>query len=291
MLLPKASRVSIADVVRAAGGVVRSRGLRELGWSDRALTNAVAQRSLIRPRNGWLAVPDADSELIRAARAGVRLTCVTQARRLGLWVLHDDAKPHVAASRHAGRVRIARDAGTGEPAAVVHWSTPLVPRVPGCLVDPIENVLATVAACLPFEEALAIWDSALNTGLVDLANLNRLPLSGRARRVAQAANPFMDSGLETFVLRRLKWLRVRIAPQAWLAGHRVDFLIGDRLILQIDGSTHTGAQRDADNRHDAALMLLGYHVIRVGYAQVVHDWPGVQDLIMRAIAQGLHRAA
>ncbi|MGC5171183.1 hypothetical protein ACLQ2Q_11080 [Microbacterium sp. DT81.1] len=51
-----------------------------------------------------------------------------------------------------------------------------------------------------------------------------------------------------------------------------------------------GAQREADIAHDARLMLLGYHVIRVGYTQVIDQWPSVQDLIMRAIAQGLHRA-
>jgi very-short-patch-repair endonuclease len=71
----------------------------------------------------------------------------------------------------------------------------------------------------------------------------------------------------------------------------VDFLIGDRLVLQTDGGTHVGAQRAADIRHDAELMLRGYHIIRVGYDQVVYDWPGVQALIMQAVAQGLHRAA
>lgn len=73
-------------------------------------------------------------------------------------------------------------------------------------------------------------------------------------------------------------------------GHRVDFLIGDRLVFQIDGAHHVGAQHEADIAHDARLMLLGYHVIRIGYAQLIDHWPSVQDLIMRAIAQGLHRA-
>ena len=35
---------------------------------------------------------------------------------------------------------------------------------------------------------------------------------------------------------------------------------------------------------------MGYHVIRVGFSQVIDDWPAVQDVIMRAVAQGLHRA-
>ena len=81
-----------------------------------------------------------------------------------------------------------------------------------------------------------------------------------------------------------------IIPQAWIAGHRVDFLIGDRLVLQIDGGHHVGAQREADIEHDAALMLLGYHVVRVGYWQIIDRWHSVQDMIARAVAQGLHRA-
>ena len=67
-------------------------------------------------------------------------------------------------------------------------------------------------------------------------------------------------------------------------------LSGERLVLQIDGATHVGPQREEDIRHDAALMLLGFHVIRVGYRDVVDGWPAVQDLIMRAVAQGLHLA-
>ena len=85
-------------------------------------------------------------------------------------------------------------------------------------------------------------------------------------------------------------LKVPIIPQAWIAGHRVDFLIGDRLVLQIDGGHHVGAQREADIEHDAALMLLGYHVVRVDYRQIIDRWHTVQDMIARAVAQGLHLA-
>jgi very-short-patch-repair endonuclease len=52
-----------------------------------------------------------------------------------------------------------------------------------------------------------------------------------------------------------------------------------------------GAQRSEDIKHDAELKLQGYHVIRVSYTQVMFNWPAVQDLIMRAVAQGLHLAA
>ncbi len=235
----------------------------------------------MRVRKGWVATPGADAALVAAARAGVVLTCVTQARRLGLWVLCDDV-PHLGAGQHSGHV--------GAHDAVVHWSRPLVPRHPDVLVDPIENVLGAVAACRLFEQAVAIWESALNKGLVDLAALRRLRLSPTARRIAEIVTPFADSGLESFAVPRLRWMRLPLSRQIWIAGHRVDLLIGDRLVLQIDGGHHVGPQREQDIAHDAALTLLGYHVIRVGYAQVVERWHEVQDLVMRAVAQGLHLA-
>ena len=169
------------------------------------------------------------------------------------------------------------------------WAEPLIARSPDSLEDPIENVLAAVALCQPRDGALAIVESAIRKGKADALALRRLPLSARARDLVDIAQPFSDSGLETFVVPRLRWMKLRIVAQAWIAGHRVDFLIGQRLALQIDGGHHVGAQRTSDIAHDAQLMLLGYHVIRVGFEQVVNDWPSVQDLVMRAVAQGLHR--
>ncbi|MGN7976218.1 endonuclease domain-containing protein [Microbacterium sp. 22195] len=171
----------------------------------------------------------------------------------------------------------------------VHWAKPLIPRHPDSLEDPIENVLALVADCEPHERALATWESALNKGLVKREVLDRLPLKRVARDLLSEAIPFADSGLETYLRSRLGWLGLPLTFQIWIAGHRTDLLIGDRLILQIDGAAHTGAQRDEDIRHDAELRLMGYHVIRVGYRQVMDRWHVVQDLIMRAVAQGLHR--
>jgi very-short-patch-repair endonuclease len=276
---------SVGDLVArvtAAGGVVRSSQLRRQGISEALIASAVSGGRLVRVRRRWVASPDADPYVVSAARAGVVLSCVTQARRLGLWVLAEDA-PHVAAHPHAGRIDLSAP-------AIVHRALPLVARHPDQLVDPIENVLALVAACQPFESALAVWESALRHGHADARMLARLPLRGAAREILKVASPFSDSGLESFVIPRLRWTRLPIVTQVLIAGHHVDFLIGERLVLQIDGGHHVGMQREQDIRHDAQLMLMGFHVIRVGYAQVVDDWPSVQHDIMRAIAQGLHRA-
>ena len=272
----------ILDAVMTGGGVVRTRVLLDRGWGRRAIERAVSAGALVRVRSGWVAAPAADPSLVAAARNGVVLSCVTQARRLGLWVLRED-RVHVAAATHSGHVAVTR--------ATVHWARPLVPRHPDFLTDPIENILGLVASCQPFESAFGVWESALNRGLVDLNALRRLQLPPAARRLAEEVRPFSDSGLESFAIPRLRWLRLPLRQQVWIAGHVVDLLIGERLVLQMDGGHHVGAQRESDIAHDAALMLLGYHVIRVGYAQVVERWHEVQDLITRAVAQGLHRVA
>lgn len=256
--------------------------IRAAGVSDHAIRRAVAHGALTHPRKGWLAAKGASPLLVGAARAGVLLTCVTQAEQLGLWV-DTPGRLHVAAASNASTVR------AGE--ATVHWARPVVPRPAGALIDPIENVLVIAAGCLPAEDALAMWESALRKDLVRLEVLRRLSLPPAARELARQAEHWKDSGLESIVLPRLTFLRLRVIAQAWLLDRHVDALIGDRLVLQIDGSTHVGEQREKDIAYDRQLVLLGYTVIRVSYWQVMHDWPTVQHQIMLAVAQGLHRAA
>lgn len=267
--------------VASEGGIVRRRRMTDARHSQRTIAEAVQSGALLQIRRVWIALPGADADLISAARTGVVVSCVTQARRLGLWVDGGASLRHVAVSARSGRV----PAGA---ATRVHRAAPLIPRDPNALEDSLENALALVCVCQPFESALAIVESALDKKLVRKQQLLRLPLPAGVRRVVDAASPFSNSGLETLVVPRLRWLRLRIVPQAWIAGHRVDFLIGERLVFQIDGGHHVGRQRASDNEHDAILRHLGYHVIRVGYIQMIEDWPGVQALIMQAVAQGLH---
>ncbi|MFE6733464.1 endonuclease domain-containing protein [Microbacterium sp. NPDC057650] len=278
--IERAQRAALTT--RALGGVARTRTLLGSHVSRHDIGLALGAGLLQRVRQGWVAEPGADRMLLDAARHGAVLSCVTQAKRLELWVHDEQPDLHWAADP--------RSAG-GKPEHVhMHWAKPLIPRHPDVLEDPIENVLALVADCEPHERALATWESAMNKGLVSREVLARLPLKRVARDLLAEAVPFADSGLETYLRTRLGWLGVRLTFQTWIAGHRVDLLIGDRLVLQIDGATHTGAQRSEDIRHDAELRLMGYHVIRVSYRQVMEEWHVVQDLIMRAVAQGLHLA-
>lgn len=274
-------RMDAVTALAERHGVARVSALRRLGITEHAMRRAT-ERGLIRSVcRGWVALPGADPMLVAAARRGVVLSCVTLAARRGIWVTSAD-EVHVAAppkSGHAGAVR-----------GVVHWSRPVFPRDPDRLEDSVENALLLVARCQPFDDALATWESALRMRLVDVGLLARTPLGSTARELLKAAEPFSDAATETVFRTRLRWLDVAITPQVWILGHVVDILIGERLVVQIDGGHHVDAQRSRDIAHDAELMLRGYHVIRVGYAQVMHAWPEVQRRILAAVAQRLHLA-
>lgn len=271
----------VAELLRR-GGIARTKVLRQAGVSSYALRRAKESKQIVTVRGGWVAVPDADDLAVGAVRRGVVLSCVTVAERRGLW-LPEKAACHVAAPPKASRIVVPDH-------VVVHWSMPVIARQPDAVEDHVVNALSVVAQCQPFETALVIWESALNRGLIDRQAMFLLPLPPQAAAVLERARPFADSGLETIIIFRLSWLRVPMLPQAWVHGHRVDLLIGDRLVVQIDGSTHTGRQRTSDIEHDAQLMLQGYHVLRLSYAQIMDRWSEVQALIMEAIAQGLHLA-
>ncbi len=117
-----------------------------------------------------------------------------------------------------------------------------------------------------------------------------MPRASGGRRLLDDARPFADAGTESIIFTRLKWLRLPMRRQASVLGHRVDLLIGERLIIQVDGGHHVDRQRASDNEHDARLQLAGYHVIRVTYWQLMHDWYTVEGLILDAVARGLHKA-
>lgn len=265
------------QALQLEGRVARARRLEELGVSRHHQRELLARGKLIRPQRGWVALPNVDRKLVFAVQHGVVLTCMSMAHKLGLWTAEMPGL-HVAAR--------SPNAGHGKVGSVTHWAAPVLLREPDALIDPIENVLAYVATCQPREEAHAVWESALRKGLVTRDTLARLPLGRAARELLGECTEFSDSGLESFVLRRLRALRRRVTPQAWIAGHRVDFLIDDWLVLRIDGGQHEGEQRDRDNQHDALLRLQGYVVIRLSYRQVVVGWTEAQRVIMLHLSQG-----
>ncbi len=199
-----------------------------------------------------------------------------------------DLHPHVHMVPGSGSARLP-DGWPGR----LHWTIPLSPPGRG-LMATVEDALAHVAGCVPHDAALAVWESAVRVEGLAPEALRRIPWTSRAARdLAGEVVGLSDSGLETLVVLPLRRWGVPVVQQARIAGRFVDLLVGERLVLQIDGFAHhsSSAQRTKDIAHDAELALRGYTVMRLSYAQIVHDWPAVERSIRRALAARLHLAS
>lgn len=262
--------------------VAHTSDLYRVGFTKHTIALAERRGEVTRVRRSWILGPAATLPVVQAARIGGRVTCVTRAKALGLWV-PDVTEVHLAVGPHA--------AGAEEPVLRLHWAKGPAPFAPRAIVDPLINVLFHVARCQPVEEALTIWESAVRKGLIDAGTLQRIGWrSSRARRLAEATGSLSDSGLETIFVDLMRQIGVRVRQQVWIDGRPVDVLIGDRLVVQLDGFEYHSrpADRRRDIRADARLMLRGYTVLRFDYAQIMFERPFVQETVRSALAQGLH---
>ena len=260
-------------------GVASTSRLLSLGFTNRALSRAVTKGSVLRVRQGWYALPDVSPDVATAARVGGSLGCVSALRRAGVW-LPADSRIHVSVSQHASRLRT-------DGASVVHWSRFAHPDAPA--IVPVADALAQAALCLPREFALVALDSALNKKLVTTHELersfSRLPL--KARHLLSLCDATSQSGLETLARHRLKRWRMRVRTQMKISGvGRVDVLIGERLVLELDGRGFhdDDTSFEEDRRRDLELHRLGYIVIRLSYRQVMEQWPRAEQVV-RALVQ------
>jgi very-short-patch-repair endonuclease len=239
-------------------------------------------------RRAWVALDGARADLVSAAEAGGRVSCVSLARARGWWMPDDvETNLHLHLIPGSGAARMPDDWP-----GVLHWTKPIVPSGRE-LTATVEDALAQIAICLPFDKALVLWESAARKESLAAEALRGVRWTSlAARELAEAVTGLSDSGLETLVVTPLRRWGVQVRQQVVLAGRPVDVLVGDRLVLQIDGYEHhsSSAQRAKDIAHDAELRLRGYTVFRLSYSQVVHDWPAVERRITRALAAGLHLA-
>lgn len=278
--------------IHARGGVAHTSDAYAAGFTKHHLRALVVGGQLERVRRSWLVTPECDAARRAAASVGGRLTCVSAARALGIWTpptvggLAASTPHHVSVPRNASRLP-----STG---FVLHRAVAPSPAGRHELVDPTINVLFHSARCLPRSDALAVWESALRKHLVDAKVLARVQWrSSAAREIARVASDLSDSGLETRFRLLMRSLGVLVRQQVWLDGHPVDALIGERLVVQLDGFAHhsSPADRRRDLRADARLKMRGYTVLRFDYAQVLFDHVFVIDCVASAMAQRLHLAS
>ncbi len=158
------------------------------------------------------------------------------------------------------------------------------------MVDPV-SALEDLCSCATPElvaasaDSLLLQDPSQHPHIVRMAS--RVPVA--YRQALLAVDGLCESGTETlFWIRMRRWhprRQVRIGGVG-----RVDFLFGERLVIEVDGEEfHTAAvEFERDRRRDAVLSALGYRVLRFSYRQVMERWPEVEAAVLAALARGDH---
>src|SRR5690606_11987522 len=95
-----------------------------------------------------------------------------------------------------------------------------------------------------------------------------------------------DSGsvTEAVFLFRSPVFGVRVRQQVQIGPDRVDVVLGDRLVVELDSKEFHDKARDY--ARDARLSARGYRTLRFTYQQVMYEWPSVEAAVLAAIARG-----
>lgn len=290
-------RTLIARTLSVSGGVAHYSVFEAAGVSRARLGYAVKAGRIQRVRNNWFAQLDAPDDAVRSARVGGAATCLTVLKALGIWCV-DDLCLHVAVPMHAGHLSAPTDRRVplGDPARhrVVLHPIPLPYGLPTGAVDTLDAALMQSVICQTRENAIVSLDSALNGRHLTMARLtvllSELPLT--YQRLLRLVDATSQSGLETKARLRLRGRRIRYRTQVMIDRvGRVDLLIGDRLVVELDGRRwHNGAEAfEEDRRRDLELLRQGYIVIRVSYVQVMNRWDEIETVILQLVRNREHR--
>lgn len=258
--------------------------LRRSGLSRRRLTAMTDASRIVSVRRGVYA-GGACGPRATAAKHGGGLACVSAARHIGLWVLDESDAVHVWLGRrrhrhpHEGCRCVEHRDGMGAA-----FGAPSVPRV-----------LRQILRCRGLEEFFVVLESALAQRRITDAGMDWLrgSTNDAAREAMDFARSDAGSGLESLVRWRLRSKGLSVRTQVGIVSvGRVDLVIGERLIVEVDGDGNHSApeHRHRDLVRDAHAAIWGYVSLRFDYAMVVHDWETVELAILAHVDRGLHLA-
>ncbi len=279
------------SVVRAAmlcGGTATWARLRQ-DVPRRAIERAVRDGDVVRLGRGNYSLPKSPDALKSALVVRGVASHESAAR---LWFMDTLVEPKVA------HVTVRKRANASASDGVrLHWVNLDEGDVLGRVTSPLRTVL-DCARSMPFEQGLAIADSALRRGLVGRRELQRAALTSRGKGVAtarhvaahadaRAANPFesalraitLDLGLSDFV------------PQLAVStpGLRGYVDLGDaerKIALEADSFEWHGtrAALDRDCRRYDELVRSGWLVLRFSWEQVMFERTWVGEVIADTVA-------
>ena len=276
--------MSVVESLHQLGGVAtRATLVRVAGRAD--LERAVSAGDVVRLARGRYGLRELDTALSAAGKLNGVLCLTNAALHHGWEVKRVPRTPHVLVPKWR--------AIPTAPLAHVHRGNLRADQVDG-MATSCETTLVHCLRSLPFDEALAVADSALRHG-VPRSILNRIADGARGpgcpqiRAVAHqasglAANPF-ESVLRAIAL-SVPGLAVR--PQVQIRpGIRPD-LTDDRLRIVLEADSfewHGGrAALARDARRYNLLVIDGWLVLRFSWEDVIHNPGYVRDVLVAAAA-------
>lgn len=272
--------------IRKLGGAAATHELYAIGTTLEQLRTAVKVREVRRIRQGWYIDPDTPATVADALRVGGRATCASAAELHGLWTATTTPEVHVAVAPNACQLRDPGDyrRRLGDAAAVIHWNDD---RTGGSrLAVAIPRALMDLAGCRGLEAAFVAAECALSRGLMGAGEWRdacaRAPSAvGLVLGRAGASSGSITESTFSFRVRRAG---LRIRPQVQIGPDRVDFVVGERLVVEVDGREFH--ERERDYARDARLSARGYRVLRFSYRQVMFEWVAVEASLLAAVARG-----
>jgi very-short-patch-repair endonuclease len=287
--------MTILDDINSLGGLAATRELHQRGWSKHYIRAVVASGEIIRVRQGWYCASSLPAIFIAAARVGGPITCVTAARYLKL-AARDLPTVHVSLTHNAARPRTSYDktkrlSQNPDATIITHWTDQTVRSAR--LVAPVRQILRDMVWCQPPEYVVAAADSALRLGFItqqqwasDVAELPR-----RLRRLLARVDASSESIIESLMRFRLAAMGIASRSQVRIHGvGRVDLLIGEKLVIELDGWKYHHERDDfeEDRRRDAELARQGYRVLRFTYRQLTTEWARVRSAVLACMARHEH---
>ncbi|NLT25531.1 MAG: DUF559 domain-containing protein [Microbacteriaceae bacterium] len=285
---------SLDSLLEQGHGVATTAQLRTAGYSKKQVAAAVAAKRLERVIRGRFIAPGSQLTDVGVARlAGGSLTGPSALPHHKLWTPHGSALTrHFRLTKKGAELweRSAAGRRFGRAGDCIHVLYDTESNRFDDLIDGPVPALLALAKCGGLDDVIAAIESFARGG-GDLEELRRLPQ--KPRRFAEAldlATTTADSGLESLARVRLQRLGIDVRAQVTCAGWPCDLVIGEWLVVELDGfEFHSSrAALDRDLRKDRELVLAGYTILRFSYNDVMRNWPACVEQILAVVAAGWH---
>ncbi len=246
--------------------------------SRTCLNRALSEGSVRRIARGLYALPSVVEARATALRVAGTASHTTAALHWGWGVKHESPTPHITLPRG----RKLRD--TARAGVVRHWRTLTESEVLEGWVTSPERTVIDCCLDLPFDEALAVADSAWRAGhspleVRDLA----LTLPARSRRRVSRVLRHVDRGAANPFESVLRALCLRVEGLSVVTQHEVkdpDFFaqvdLADtdlRIVIEAEGFEHHGTREGLrrDCRRYTGLAARGWAVVRFTWDEVMFE--------------------